>query len=172
MNALILVLRLVHILGGIMWVGAVVFTSFFLLPAMRDAGPAAAGAVMGALQRRKFMVFMPIVALCTIVSGFWLFMIVGGDDLGAFARSPMGQTLSGAAGLAVIGLFAGLIVIRPAAEAAAKLAQRIPSAAEGERPALQQQMQSLQRRTATASTIVTAMLIVAAIGMAVARYVG
>src|ERR687891_465683 len=50
MTTLIL-LRLVHVVFGALWVGMVVFTTFFLAPAVQDTGPDG-GKVMAALQRR------------------------------------------------------------------------------------------------------------------------
>ena len=42
----LIVLRLVHVLGGIFWVGAGLFNMVYLGPAMAAAGPAAAGSMM------------------------------------------------------------------------------------------------------------------------------
>ena len=52
MQAEMLILRVVHVLGGIFWVGSALFMAFMLMPALASAGPAA-GAVMGAMQRRR-----------------------------------------------------------------------------------------------------------------------
>src|SRR6266480_6244219 len=72
MNWLMLVLRLIHIGGGAVWVGMMVFMVFFLTPAIAEAGPAEGGKLMAALQRRRIMVIMPVIALLTIGSGLWL----------------------------------------------------------------------------------------------------
>jgi len=37
------VLRLVHIVCGVLWVGFAVFTGLLLMPALQDVGPMAAG---------------------------------------------------------------------------------------------------------------------------------
>ncbi len=50
MNLLIVLLRLVHIVLGVLWVGMIAFMVVFLTPALRDAGPDGAK-VMMALQR-------------------------------------------------------------------------------------------------------------------------
>lgn len=67
MNPEILVLRLVHVLGGVFWLGSGLFTAFFLMPALATAGPAA-GPLMGALQRRKLFTVLPIVDLASAVA--------------------------------------------------------------------------------------------------------
>ena len=38
MDILVVVLRLVHIVGGCLWVGFAVFVAFYLAPAVQDAG--------------------------------------------------------------------------------------------------------------------------------------
>ena len=52
MELLLLVLRLVHVVGGILWVGFAVFVPFYLAPAIAEVGPDG-GKVMAALQRRS-----------------------------------------------------------------------------------------------------------------------
>ena len=49
--ALLIVLRLLHIVLGVFWVGAVVFIAFLLFPSVRESGPAG-GAVMQRLMGR------------------------------------------------------------------------------------------------------------------------
>ena len=60
MFSIYLLARLLHVLSGAIWVGTVTFTSFFLMPAMMEAGPDAAK-VMAGLQRRRFMDLLPLV---------------------------------------------------------------------------------------------------------------
>src|SRR5688500_5509174 len=69
MNAELIVLRLIHIVGGVFWVGSALFTAFFLMPTLMQAGPSAAGPVMGGLQQRKLMVWLPVVAVLVMLSG-------------------------------------------------------------------------------------------------------
>ena len=56
----IIILRLVHVLGGLIWVGAGVFNVLFVGPALARSGPAA-GSVMAEMRRRGMFVFLPIV---------------------------------------------------------------------------------------------------------------
>src|SRR5688500_17721761 len=97
----LIVLRLVHILGAILWLGSGLFTTFFLLPAMTKAGPAVAGPVMAGLQQRRLPTILPIVALLTMLSGIRLMMIVSAGSPQWFA-SPMGRTFSISGALAIV----------------------------------------------------------------------
>lgn len=170
MHAELLVLRLVHVLSGLVWVGAMVFMSAFLMPALQHAGPAA-GAVMAGLQQRRLMTFMPVVASLTLLSGFRLYWIMSDGFSAAYARSPTGLTFGVAGLLALAAFVLGLAVIRPAMARAGMLGQRLASASEAERVAIQQEMQHLRARGASLSLVAAALVVLAAAGMAVARYV-
>src|SRR3954451_23777657 len=98
---MIYVLRLLHILTGVFWVGAVLFTARFLMPALRAAGPAA-GAVMAQLGQRKMPMVMMAVALVNIASGIWLMTIVSGGDMGAWMRSGPGRTFALGGAIAIV----------------------------------------------------------------------
>jgi uncharacterized membrane protein len=156
----LLVLRLVHILGGIWWVGAGLFTTFYVAPALKAAGPAAAGAVMGNMQKRHLFTVMPIVAILTMLSGLRLMMIVSAGNADWFRHMP-GHIYSVSGALAVIAFLASLLVARPAMLKAQKLAQSGGDSAT---------IQKLQQRGATVTMIAVVFLIIAAAGMAVARY--
>src|SRR5688572_21882948 len=92
MSSEILVLRIVHVLGAIFWLGSGLFTTFFLVPALVRLGPAAAGPVMGALQQGRLFTVLPVVALLTIASGARLLQIVSGGFSSAYFATPTGQT--------------------------------------------------------------------------------
>jgi uncharacterized membrane protein len=161
-------LRLIHILGGMFWVGAGVFSTFFLAPAIKDAGPAAAGAIMSGLQKRRMFTVMPIVAALTLLSGLRLMWIVSATNANWFA-SGAGQTYSISGTLAILAFLLGIFVGRPAMVKAGKLAQS--AASDGaSKEMIAAEMSRLQKRGALATGIATLFLILAATGMAVARY--
>ena len=163
----LLVLRLVHVVGGVFWVGAALFTAFFLMPVLGRIGPAA-GQVMAGLQQRKLMVWLPVVALLTILSGLRLMMIVSGGDSHWFVHRQ-GHTYSVAAALAIIAFLLGVFVSRPAMSRIAILSQSAASD-QTSRQMIADEVQRLQRRSMRATQIVTVMLLLSAAGMAVARY--
>ena len=168
MHAELIVLRLIHVGGGIFWVGTSLFTFFFLMPTVMRAGPGVAGPVMGGLMQRKFMVWMPVVALLVILSGLRLLMIVSGGNPHWFQHRA-GHAFTVAGGLAIIAFLIGLTISRPAMAKAAKLGQSAVSDAPT-RAALQDEIRRLQRRSYIGTMIVTWLLLASAAGMAVARY--
>lgn len=171
MSAEILVLRVVHILGGIFWLGTGLFTSFFLIPALARVGPAA-GQVMGALQQRRLMTVLPIVAVLTLLSGLRLLQIASGGFSPAYMESPMGQAFLWSGIAAIIAFLSSLLVTRPAMVRAERLGASIPATAESERAARIAEIDRLRRRGARAGNVAMILLIGAAAGMAVARYLG
>ena len=116
-----IVLRFAHVFFGAMWVGMMAFQVLFLGPALADVGPDAAK-LMAAMVKRKIPVYMPIFALITLISGFWLYQRLSGGNAGAMAFG-----LGGA--VALLAFVLGIVVMRPAMLRSIKLAEsRDPAA--------------------------------------------
>jgi uncharacterized membrane protein len=163
------VARILHVVLGVFWVGAMLFNTFLLIPAMTEAGPDSAK-VGAALMRRGFATLMPIVAALTLLSGLWLYWRVIGFSPSALT-SGRGLTF-GLGGLsAILAFIIGLAVVRPAMMRAVAMAQTVASVPEAERPALSAKAAALRVRGARGSMLVTLLLLFATIAMSVARYV-
>ncbi len=168
MDPLVLILRLLHVGLGVFWVGAVLFVTFLLLPAMGEAGPGA-GAVMAGLQKRRMMEILPLVAVVTIISGFWLYGRNAGGIEG-WAGTRVGIALGTGGLLATIALVLGLAVVRPASIKAAGLMAGITQVPEGpERAARMSAAQQARERSMTWSRIIAVLLILTTALMAVAQ---
>src|SRR6266513_712730 len=107
MKAELLTLRLIHILGGIFWVGSMIFTTFFLAPVIRSS-PAMAG-----LLKRRLFILLPVVALVTIASGLRLLSIDSIGFSGAYFSTPTGRTFATSALAATIAFILSVSVSRP-----------------------------------------------------------
>ena len=163
------VLRLIHVLGGIFWVGAALFMTWYLMPEM-SGNPQAAGVVLGGLQRRNLMTVLPVVALLTILSGLRLIMLASGGFEMAYFHTPTGATFATAGTLAIIAFLMGVLVARPAAMRAAKLGAKLEGASPAEREAFSSELARLRARNATTMSVVAVLLVLGAAGMAIARY--
>ena len=106
-----LVLRFAHVFFGALWVGMMAFQTFFLMPALAEVGPDA-GKVMAALMRRRIPVILPIVALITLVSGFWLFQRLSGGAAAGLMRTPMGLAFGSGGLAALLAFLLGIVVMR------------------------------------------------------------
>ena len=162
--------RIIHVLTGVFWVGAMVFVSAFLIPSLAEVGPDA-GKVMAALQRRKFMVIVPVVATFTILSGIWLYWRASSGFQMEYMKSGPGHAYAFGAIFAISAYVVGMTVTRPAMMKATALGQSAATASEAERPAILAQAQALRKRGTTGGNIVAWLLVLAALMMAVGRYV-
>ena len=168
---MMILLRLLHILSGITWVGTTVFTTFFLFPSLR-ANPAAMGQVMGGLMQRRFATFMPAVAIITILSGLGMISITSGGHLGMYLQTHSGHSFAMAGGVAILAFLLGMLVARPAGMRVMALGAQMSSVTDpAERSKLQAEMAALSTRSGVVTVVVTILLLIAAGGMAIARYV-
>lgn len=170
MDLVLLLLRLIHVVSGILWVGFGVFTPLMLAPALAEVGPEG-GKVMAALQRRGLTTLLPILALATMLSGFWLYWRVSGGSLSAFVASRTGLTLAIGGLLSVLAYALGMTITRPAMMRANAALQSLASAATAEeRESIQVTVGRLRSRSARVSRWIAVMLLLAAASMAVGRY--
>jgi uncharacterized membrane protein len=166
----LVVLRLVHILGGMIWVGSGIFNAFFLLPALAQAGPAA-GQVLAGLQRRRLFTFLPIVALLTILSGVRLMQLTSANFSSAWFNSAPGRTYAWSGLAAIVGFVVGVVIARPAAMRAAGVGATLAATTDpAARAPLAARLEVLRRTSSIASSISVGLVVLAAAGMAVARY--
>jgi uncharacterized membrane protein len=167
---MMIILRLLHIVSGTVWVGAVVFLTFFLMPSVTAAGPGA-GPFMKEFGQRKFpQVAMALMAL-TILSGLGLMGVSAASSDGAWFSSSMGRVISFGAAVTIVASVFGVLVNRPTAERMQKLAVEMQSAGGAPSASQVAAMQALQSRMSMASRVVTGLLLVALGAMATARYI-
>jgi uncharacterized membrane protein len=142
-----LLLRLVHIVGGIFWVGAMFLMAGFLIPTARATGRDGGKFMQHLMQQRKLPVYLASAMLLTVVSGFILY----GRLVAAILGASLGMAISGTAA-------------RRMATIGQTVAQGGPSAEQ------QAEMTRLQSRMAMGSRIAAALLLIASVAMAIARY--
>ena len=166
-------LRLVHILAGIFWVGATLFLAGFLIPAIRAVGPSAGPLMSQLMQQRHLQRWINISMSLTILAGLVLFALDSRAGGHAFGGSPMGITLSIGALLAIVAAGVDGAMGRPTARKLGEIAQRTQETQRtGGAPAdLAAQAAPLQAKLARALTITAWLLLLSATTMAIARYV-
>jgi hypothetical protein len=166
-----LVLRALHVLMAALWVGAVGFMVFFVMPAMQQTGPAA-GPMMGAIARRGLNAFMGALGGLTVVTGFYLYWRFTGGFEPALSgtRAAMVFGTGGIAGLASV-IIGGAVVGRNMARMG-QLGGKAMALPEGpERAAMLQQSNAARDRGVTGARIVLALQLVAVVCMAIGHYV-
>jgi hypothetical protein len=169
-DPLLLSFRLLHIVAGVLWVGFAVFTALYLGPAVQEVGPDG-GKVMLALQRRKLLTVLPLLALGTLLSGFWLYWKVSMGFAPSYMGSRVGMTIGTGAVAALAGYALGIAVMRPAILKAMALSQppAVPES-DADRAARMAMAGRYRARAAAMGRIVSALLLLATAAMAIARY--
>jgi len=171
MHAELLVLRLIHILSAIMWVGSGLFTTFFLVPALTGS-PAAMGQVMAGLTRRRVFRTLEIAAGLAILSGLRLLWIDSAGFSGSYFATGTGNAFAIGGAAAIIAAVFNFGVARPAMVRAGAMAATLTASANAaEKARLTQELDRLRKRGTTAAMLAVSFGILAASAMAVARYV-
>lgn len=170
-SGIIAILRVLHILGGVFWVGVAIFIAAFLGPSLRAVGPAG-GAVMTQLtQVRRLPLWMMVAMSVTLIAGFLLYWANARTGGSAWLGSGPGRTFGLGGLLALAGGVLGMAVTAPTGRKLGALGAAL--AAAGRAPTAEElaTLQTLQRRLATAATAVAVLVSLATVAMAVARYV-
>lgn len=166
MDAEIVVLRVLHIVAGVLWAGAAVFSITFVEPAFRAAGPETMRRI-GPAYAKKAVPFMHVMGLSTIVFGFVLVQRTPGRAFDQLFTNGWGWAI----GIGLIASVAGYAIGATGGAAMSK-AMRIGKSIEGPPSADQvAQMTALQSRYTMFNRITAGLVIVAVGAMASARYV-
>jgi hypothetical protein len=178
-DAVMLVLRVFHIVGGVLWVGMSFFFVAFLGPAAGMVGPPVSGPLFQVLVGKMRVPNVIIgVAASTVIAG-WLMWLkdlheLYDDDLGnwLFHSNLFGTVLTIGAILATIAFFEGWRGVGKNVERITELGGQI--AASGGPPTSEQQsrMQQLQEHVKTHGQIDIVLLLLAVLAMSTARYWG
>jgi putative copper export protein len=159
--------RVIHVVLGVFWAGAMFFFVLFLEPSLRALGPEG-GKVMQALQQRRFLGTMLTVGALTLLTGlvvFWRFTagFSGGMMRSAYAHSLL---LGAAAGAVTLGI--GLFVTRPTVGRIGAIA----ASGQGSPPSPGEmaELERLRARLRVAARSAAALLLLSVIAMAGARY--
>ena len=164
MNYLVIVLRIIHILAGVFWVGGTLIMTFFIAPtigATAESGQKFIGYLMNNL---KFSQRMAASAGLTILAGVILFGLDARNS--GWASSGAGRGFGIGALFAIIGFVYGMLVGNTT-KAMAKLGAQFQGKPTPEQMA---QMQALMKQQSTYSKIAAATLILAVLFMAISRY--
>jgi len=169
MNFLVIVLRMLHIISGVFWVGAALMLTFFISPTVGATKEAGQGFMRHFMGNTKFSLAMWASAITTVVAGASLYWIDSNGFTSAWTHSGPGIGFGVAAGCALLGFIVGIIQNRNS-NAMAKLGGQIQSQGKPPSPEQAARLQSLSKALATGGLLNAAFLILATVGMAIARY--
>ena len=164
----VIVLRLIHILAGIFWLGGVWIVAGFILPSVRTLGPAGVPMMTELAQVRKLPLRLLIAGWVTVLSGATLYMRAGGLAGDAWYRSSAGRILGIGGALALVVVLLGTFVNVPTARRMSAVSAQMQTSSAT--PELQAEMQRLQVRLKNLTQTAAVLLGLTAAAMAVARY--
>lgn len=160
---LLLLARVLHIFGGVIWAGSMFALSFGVMPIGAQHAAEGSGRWVGLVMRRLGPV-SGISAIITVLSGFYLFAVLHSGN-----HSVSGMVLGTGAVAGVLSLLVGALIGRPAGMRLSELqmqASSNPSAVDAA------QLASLQRKAAVSSRVAGILLALAVLSMAAFRYAG
>ena len=166
----LLALRLMHVVGGVFWVGAMTVLAWFLFPAVQAAGPEGGKVMQQVMAGRNLSRWMGISALLTVASGLILFGWFAHTSHGAWMRTPAAHGYSVGALVALVGLGIGLgfgMRSMMRIQRIVREATLVSGAPTAEQAA---EIQRMQARAAMAAKVASVLLLLAAAVMGTARY--
>jgi len=171
-SAYMIVFRIIHVLAGVIWVGGVFMVVAYIQPSASKLGPPAGPFVQELLARRRLPTFLVTMGAVTIAAGMFLYwrdwQAVG--SLGDWVGTRYGAVLTFGSVFAIGGWLVGLLGVKPTLDRMLPLAAELAAAGAPPPPERLADVQSLQSRARLLSRIVLALLIVAVLSMATARY--
>ena len=163
-------LRLIHILAGVFWVGGVLFLARFVLPTTAALGPVA-GPVMDHLNRvGRLPQTLLGAGIVTVLAGFTLYWRDAVASGVAWMASPTGRVYGAGGVLAVLAILIGVTINMPTAKRLGDLMTSIQASGSPPSPEQRAMVQILQARLGKAVRAVAALLVLATAAMALARY--
>lgn len=166
MDYLILVLRLVHILSGMFWIGSSILLGFFIVPAVRATSTIGQKFMAHLDTSTRLPIAITISAILTVTAGGWLYWIDSEGLTSAWKNSGPGWGFGTGGLFALIGFVFGALAGR-SAYTQGKLVVQVQGEPTAEQVNL---IEAAQKQYRVVRFISNIALIIALACMATARY--
>lgn len=166
-----IIMRLIHILSGIFWVGTAFFFVLFFEPTIKAAG-SAGGTVMGRLTLTRFPIVMALSSILTVAAGFFLYLRDSGGFQNDWISTPSGITITLGSVAGILAFLLGLIVEMPTTARIAAIQKEIQASGNPPNPSQIEELHALQERMSNASRCGAVVMVIAVLGMTIARELG
>ncbi len=168
MDIYMIVLRLFHIISGVLWIGGGILYLGFVEPAVRATMPASQKFVKALMPR--YTQYMAAVGGLTVLAGALLYWRDSSGLSLAWITTPTGIGFTLGALLALVGFVMGFVLVKPPADQMGKLSGEIES---GGKPPTREQVAEMGRLNTSLvqlGRITFGLLTLALVCMATARY--
>lgn len=170
MDVYLLVLRIVHILAGVFWVGSILLFFLFIQPTAKAVGPQA-GPFMGHLnQQRKLGTALGLAGLVNIVAGILLYWRDSAGLNLAWITSATGLAFTVGGLFAIVALAIGFTVIRPSVDRLEALGAELQASGGPPSESQAAELGRLDTRLRVAGLTMVVLLTTTVLAMATARY--
>ena len=171
-NSYLIAFRILHIVAGVAWGGAVFLFVVFVQPSAAAIGPAAGPFMQELLGRRKLVNKILWLAAITIVGGLFLYWHNWQEagSLGDWVGTPFGRGLTIGSISAIVAFLIGLLGTKPGVDRLMALSRQAADAGGAAPPELGQEIQRMQARLRALARTNLAFVTVAVLTMATARY--
>jgi uncharacterized membrane protein len=171
MDTYMILLRLVHIVTGIFWVGSDLLMVFFVEPTVVALGPSGGAFMQRLTKNTRYAQAMPISALLTVVTGILLFSRVSGDFNRDWLMSTSGVVLGMGSLAGILAFLDGMVLVGPTINRIEQLGGEMD---EQQGPPSEDQlgeMQQLRGRLNRAYQLMIFLTMASIVGMSSARYI-
>ena len=166
-----LLVRLLHVLTGVIWAGAAILIAGHLMPAVRAAGPGGAAVMKQLTVVQRLPAKLVLLGITAIASGGYLLWIESAGLSSNWIHTGPGITYCVGAVATVLAAIVGFGVNIPAANRMGALAAAVHARTEGATSHENQTLGRLAARIARGTRVVALLLVLATASMAVARYI-
>jgi hypothetical protein len=166
------VFRIVHIVSGVIWVGSVFLFVVYLQPASSAIAPAGAPLMTELLGKRRLVDGILTAASLSVLGGLFIYWRDWHvyPSFGDWVTSTFGATLTIGALCAIAAMGFGVFVTRPNVGRLMALGRQVAESGGPPSPETAAEMGAIQQRLKVAARVSLALLIVAVVTMASARY--
>jgi len=160
MDIYLVVVRLIHIVAAFLWVGTGFYSTVFLFPALADLGDSGGEFMKALAKKRLFALIFPVSAGITVLAGILLYIRPGASGLFS-SLGWMAISIGALAGIVAV-IHGGAVLGRATTQYMQKVMSG--SAQPGE-------LSSLAAKLAQQGNISLILIIIATLGMELARYI-
>jgi len=165
-----LVARALHIVFGGFWLGSAITVGFFLVPSVRDAGPAGGAVMRQIAQIRRMPDIILWSSWVALLAGAVMYWHASGGLQPEWMRSASGLTFGIGGVLGLAAELVALTVTMPAAAGLTAVGMQVQQRGGPPTPEEATQMQVQQRRMLRGAQAIAVLLLLVVIAMAIGDY--
>jgi uncharacterized membrane protein len=171
-DTFMLVFRILHIMAGVLWVGAAFLFVGFIGPSAAEVGPSAGPLLSVAVHKRKVTKVITGLGMVTVTAGWilWIKDLSLAGSLGDWVGSRFGLVLTIGAVLATIAAFEGALGVGRNVERLVGVGDAVAASGGPPSPEQAAEMGRLQAELKTHGQLDLVLLLLAFLAMSTARY--